>query len=633
MKIFIKCMGMFVFLVCAQQQCMASRDDVLLALGCSIRTCFLCTGIPEDYRMYGYDGANISHLSKDIKNFFKAATKDDLRIDLYITRQMCSNTYCSGELYRYEYKDFFFASFYRNRISRSLLYRMRPSVCEAMLKELYHLDPFLIINGSDDIVIRYMTPLNDAVSGSHVLLMEHLIGAERSKCINLTIRNIFGSNHKSEMPPAVITDNPLLVSCNDFLKQIPGKFYNFFKIGDIVDYNSINNIISAREPNGTFEKLLKYLDNNKQLLKKKFRAEALARNMIISKEVEEQALNLGSPALLIQLSIPDVVVIIRTLFPRGMFHLFSNAEDSLIMHLHPQKLGFCRNVWSKITNKTSQVLSQEDKTFWLECIIGAIRSRAIKQPINEVSLSKFFGLENVLKPTSIVVATKQNVMCSGMSPDYGLVISNLDYIDLASRVVCSIYTDEGLGNKIDPEMSNSDPPDWSKVKQEIYQALVDAFRANRAKISEIIEDELKAIGIEADVEMRNFLVDRAAGCLVLTIPSDYAVILIRTLFPDGLLHLFKGAEYVLITHLEPKGRELTAAERSFWMQCLEGAERAKSINEDIANPMRGFGLDAFSKYKVTEKKRAAQKANQKQPSNCSEPYKQICDENEKHHED
>lgn len=599
---FVKFIAVIAF-VCGWQQCVALHNNVVHAVSCSVIVCFRNEGIQEDYRMHGYDGIKFSKLSANSKKSFENATKHDLKIGSYINNQMANNSNCSGQLYRYE--DLFFAGFYRKRISRSLLFHMQPAVCEAMLTELYDSDPFLIINGSDDNIIRYMTPLSSATTHSSILLLEHLIGAERSKCINLNIKDILGNIYKTEFqfefPPAPVIHNPLLVSFNNLSKQVLERFYIFLKNNRTVNYDNVRSIVSSHSTNETFQKLLKCLNDNKQLLKTAFKKETQARGMVITDEIERQALNLGTPALLIQLQVPNIAVVIRSLFPSGMFHMFSDTEDSLMIHLHPEKQGFWNSVWNKIVYKT---ISQEDKMFWLECIVGVMRSRAIKdyikQPISKVSFSKFLGLENIQEPVSIATPPKQSIMCSGISPVYGPVISNLDYIDLASKVVRSIYTDEGLGSKIDPEMSNSNPPNWSIVKPEAYKALVDAFVVNRTKISKEMETALKATTIKASEEELHFLIDKIAGGLILTIHTDHAIALIRALFPEGQFHLFNGAEYELMNHLEPTGRDLTTDERLLWLKCLAGARRAKSINEDIANPVKGFGLEVFPQYKIIE---------------------------------
>jgi hypothetical protein len=86
---------------------------------------------------------------------------------------------------------------------------------------------------------------------------------------------------------------------------------------------------------------------------------------------------------------------------------------------------------------------------------------------------------------------------------------------------------------------------------------------------------------------------------MLAIPTDHAMAVIRAIFPEGQFHLFNGAAYEIMNHLKPTGRDLTTNERLFWLKCLAGTQRAKSINESIVNPVRGFGLEVFPQYRCT----------------------------------
>jgi hypothetical protein len=620
-----------------------------VALGRSVVASFNHVGIQECYTMltmFGHSGIKFSKLSRDNRSAFKDSTEKDSKIKGRIVVLLENNTHCSGTLYVLGDNDF--TNLYVRKISDTLLFYLPSLVCNSTLTELYEKDPSLIINAADDNIIRYMTCTDSADTVCRVPLLEHLIGAERSKQINLKIKDTFGSDYvfsftpsSSSLSKCYFRQEPippvpsLRLSCNCACSQALKKIYNTpATIGIISPHYSVELSVISEE---TQKKLTKTIADNRRLLAKEFKAETSARNMKITTDVEKQAIDIGVSALLIQLPILDNIIIMRTLFPRGMFHIFSNSEESLMIHLHPQKQGFLTGLWNKITGNITQTLSQPNRMFWLECIAGVMRSKAIKDyvecPLGKISLSKFLGVDDISEPISVAVPVKPTLTCSGISPDYGPVISDLDYIEFSSKVVRSIYAEEGLADKIDPEMSSSDSPDWSRVKPEVYSALVDAFRNNKVKIAKVIDEALQSLKIEVNEEMRNFLTDRAAGGLILSIPTDYSMLLVRTLFPKGLFHLFKGAEYVLMNHLEPSGRDLTADERLFWLECLTGTRRAQSINENIANPMKGFSLDMFSQYKVSERDRIAWKAKQKQSSNRSKPYKQTYDENGKRHED
>jgi hypothetical protein len=80
----------------------------------------------------------------------------------------------------------------------------------------------------------------------------------------------------------------------------------------------------------------------------------------------------------------------------------------------------------------------------------------------------------------------------------------------------------------------------------------------------------------------------------LRLPANLAVILVRSLFPEGMFHMFTGAEYVLMNSLQPVG-ELGAEDKFFWLECLlAGAQKSRYINEGIAHPLENFNWGKVS---------------------------------------
>ncbi|MDR0677427.1 MAG: hypothetical protein LBF57_01990 [Holosporaceae bacterium] len=586
-----------IYIIFSVSYCNAMNESVYMALHEAILASFSHIGITEDYRMYGYEGISSSKLHSNTQKAFRSSYRSAENIEKIIQKFLSDNIVVdTNELYLY--KDDCFAGYYRKWIHRSILIYISPSICDSVLKELYSGDPLLIINGTDDFVIKHMTfKLSKSLSDMHSrqLLLEHLIGAERSKCVNLGIRNISFPASLSN-----ISHVPLLrTMCNQIGSQLLEKVYNQSDKDNLLS----DRVINFARTNWQIERnLFIAQDNNHQLLTRKFREKISTRNMHVTPEVEEQAINKGIKALLIQLPISNNITIIRTLFHHGMFHLFSPAEDIFMMHLHPKKQGWFKNILSKVIGSQVETLFQTDKIFWLECITGVMRSRAIRDyilnPIDQISLGKFLGLSTVSEPATMALPPKLDKMYSGTHSKYGSVISRLDYIDFASRVARTIYTEEGLGSVIDPEMRKDDTYAWSKIPEETYRSLTNAFTANKITATLIVDTEIRTSTIQITQEIRDYLIDQITGGMILSLPADHAMTLIYSLFPEGLFHLFNGAEFVLMNHLQPTGRDLTPAERLFYLECLAGTRRAQSINEGIANPVRGFSLEVFPHYRI-----------------------------------
>jgi hypothetical protein len=585
--------------------CNAMNESISAALVNGVKASFFHIGIKEDHRMYGYAGIDSGKLRSNTQKVFRNSYISDQNIEKIIQRFLSDNIVVNTNGL-YLYKDDFFAGYYRSRICRSILIRVLPSICDSMLKELYEENPLLIINGTDDFIIKHMIfSASDSISHTHsrLLLLEHLIGAERSKCVNFGIRDIAFPMSFSDMSQTSYISLSR-TSCSHINTRSLKKIYNQSSTANLLSDRGINFTHTAWK---TERNLFIAQNNNRQLLIKKFHKEISAKHIAVSPEIEQQAIDKGINALLIQLSILDNITIIRTLFHQGMFHLFSPTEDILMIHLHPQKQGWFSKMWSKVISNQTETLSQIDKIFWLECISGLMRSRAIRDyihnPMDQISLGRFLGLDTVSEPDTIALPPKKNRMYSGTHSKYGPVISSLDYIDFASRVVRAIYAEESLDSVIDPEMKKDDPYDWTKVPEEAYLSLRNTFIANQAVATATIDAEITASAIKITQEIRDYLIDRVTGGMLLPLPTDYAMVLIYSLFPEGLFHLFNGAEFVLMNHLQPIGRDLTFSERLFWLECLAGTRRALSINEDIANPMRGFSLDVFPLYKINESKK------------------------------
>ncbi|MDR2107101.1 MAG: hypothetical protein LBO73_01075 [Holosporaceae bacterium] len=218
--------------------------------------------------------------------------------------------------------------------------------------------------------------------------------------------------------------------------------------------------------------------------------------------------------------------LILKLFPETMFHIFNKEERLLLTHLFPHKKHF----WSDQASDT-------DKTVFTECLLGVMRSEAVDDYLSgsEIDMGQYLGLREW---------------------NESRIEHNRDAI---MQIALEIYKSEGI--MPDSAMTDSDPPDWlSVISGGTYRKITKAYGNSR-------------IAAESNESVNNRL---------LRLPAGEAVSCIRSLFPQGMFHTFKGGEYMFMNILQPCG-ELNSEDRQFWSECLVGAYRSRYISNGLLN--------------------------------------------------
>jgi hypothetical protein len=263
----------------------------------------------------------------------------------------------------------------------------------------------------------------------------------------------------------------------------------------------------------------------------------------------------------IELPFSDCSQLIKRLSLDDIFLPRSPEEIVLSLHLAPHKTSW--RPW----RPSSPDCTSEERDIFLRCLLGAIRSQTLEdcRECSSALLSRYLGLSNDEPPSGLV-----NGRIAESNPKI------LHYKTELSAFLREEYGKSGIS--IDPEMIKCAPPDWSKVP-DLHESLKTAF-SNRGDDG------------------------------VFSMPTDDAVALVLHLFPEGMFHMFNGAEYVLMNFLQPSGRPLTDVERPFWMECLVGTQRSLYINKNIAHPLEYFDWEKHLP-KIFESPSAPQKDQKK----------------------
>ncbi|MDR0942785.1 MAG: hypothetical protein LBM19_04240 [Holosporales bacterium] len=435
-------------------------------------------------------------------------------------------------------------------VAHNLLWRLKASSCSEVSRTLYDRAMFAPINRLDFLFMIHMTP--DDIEGlkNEKEYLKSLVGSYRAKTAG-------------ELEDRSVAAVEFQISLSKLLPELCSE----------------RDINFARISGGCWKEVEGALNRN-------------AEKIASSGSIDEKQRRLLPMAIPIRLSSQVCMELIRGLFPGGMFHVFTEAETLLMLHLFPEE-GICP--WNK--------LSDEDKDFFTECLIGAMRSRAIRDYLfdttSQVNMSRYLRIQTAddaeeehREPASEASDSRfsEEDAEDSLSAESGSSTKSEEeeYNELASKAAREIYTSKGIA--IDPEMSDSAPPNWSKIPEAIIDELKEAFSRNK-------ETALRSLSVE-DARTRELQAEHIAGGMFVELPTDYVVTLERLMFPEGMFHLFKGAEYMLVNILMPNiaVKQLRPEDRLFLMECLAGAQRSKYINEGIAKPLALFDIKDFPAY-------------------------------------
>jgi hypothetical protein len=257
---------------------------------------------------------------------------------------------------------------------------------------------------------------------------------------------------------------------------------------------------------------------------------------IVKKVFKREELNISNLSRLsfsipVELDVASFTWLIMSLFPDAMFRFFHHDESLFITRLTISK--------KFASTSGAEALSE----VFTECLMGIMRTKAITNyAVNcRVDMDMYLGQKEY--------TDKRELISDGS----------------LFSAISNVYTKHGI--RIDLDMSDSTPLDRSKISPEIYEALITAWNVS------------KEVGNESE----------AFEGRLLKMQSSQAMELIRRLFPEGLFHMFYGAEYILMNLLQPVGR-LNSEDRLFWKECLVGCQRSRYISESV-NRLRHHKAD------------------------------------------
>jgi hypothetical protein len=391
-----------------------------------------------------------------------------------------------------------------NTVAKSLPIRLPAKDGIEILNSLYPNGKSICFNFADCVFLNHLTPIDaDKLSeNERQHWLNCLVNCHRSKVVS-------GAGGKDFLSSGTIVDAVLYALDEITNVRLADKELDFSKLSDAV-----------------FVCLISLLDKN-------YESVTNEKYSILLYDSETVGL---IPALGIPVELPCRYCdsLVRSLFPEGMFHLFSFAEYMLIMHLSPQKTRW-------------DVFFSLDKEFLEECIVGAMRTKEIVRYVQDscidVSMGEYLGL----RPESRKLQYSENsFQFSGHSGVFTLEECG----DIAAGLVRKVLDSD------DQKIFTNSSLDWSQVPIEVQEALKSAFLYNVMRVKPHVERELAKSKVALENEEKERLIDRAACGLPLQLEANFAMILIYKLFPKGMFHLFNKKERILMNMLEPSGRKL-----------------------------------------------------------------------------
>jgi hypothetical protein len=246
-----------------------------------------------------------------------------------------------------------------------------------------------------------------------------------------------------------------------------------------------------------------------------------------------------SMSLPVKATYAEGFALLNSLFPEGMFHSFTDEEILFVSHLAP---GREDGLFRKLFSRSPPPPTDTEKDVFIRCMVGVMRSRA--KGFCRVNIG---AVEWSDGGAGVRLGTADKDPADDLRSIYRGIAAKIVQDELTSRHFL-----------IDPNMDNS-VIDVSKVP------------ANK-------RERLESV--------RNALAESKDGNLLLS--ADNAMFLLGVLFPEGMFHMYNGAEYALVNLLCPVERPLIEDESLFWMECIVGAERSRIINEGAADPLKDF---------------------------------------------